>query len=285
MDNERIKVIKKARGRPRVSTEVMSLIREEVQRHPEKLRKELASDLESKIRLKGMVPPTPQTLFKLISKSRNAKSSPEDYPWHLDAFEKCSVPADALPVILDIQRQIDKNLSIRQVKWLTRIYLVLKRRQFLKTNEYFYCLYCYLWATIYSDRENISEISKSFGTQVPFNTSDLDAGLSDDNPLSLPLKPFVWDLVSTGIFWLAGAGQNVVSKEEKEHFGILLAQKLEETLIGRNLGGSDSGKPEAGALWLIYVSQIIEAGRRGYLVSLSKDEIEALLLQLREETP
>jgi len=276
---------KKARGRPPVSPVVWSLICNEVQSHPEELRKVLAYELEKKIRLKGEVPPTNQTLIKMISKARNSESSPEDYPWHLDAFDKCPVPADALPVILEIQQHIDKNLSIRLVKWLTRLYVVLREKQFLKGNELSYCLYCYLWASMYANREKISEISKSFGTPISFDSSDLDAGLLDDNLFSLPAKPLVSDLLSEAVVWLIGAEENVVSKEQKEHFAILLAQRFEEALIGHSLVGSESGKPGAAEAWLLYVFCIFDALKSGYFEGLSKEEAETLLLKIRKTLP
>jgi hypothetical protein len=287
MPTERIKGTKQKRGRPPISPVVWSLIRDEVQRHPEKLRKELADELENEITLKGQVPPTRQTLIKLISKARNRNvgSSPEDDLWHLDAFDECAIPADALPVILEIQKHIDKNLSIRLVKWLTRLYMVLKGRQFLKGNELFYCLYCYLWASEYADREKVSEISRSLGTPISFDSSDLDVGLLDDNPLSPPLKPYVLDLLDTGVLWLAGADESVVGKVEKEHFGMSLAEKIEEALIGHNLGGSESGGALAGVIWLVYVSLIIRALKRGYFFGLSNEETEAQLERLRQGVP
>lgn len=281
----RIKRIKKARGRPPVSPVVWSLICDEVQSHPGELRKVLAYELENKIKLKGEVPPTQQTLIKLISKARNSESSPEDYPWHIDAFDKCPVPADALPVILEIQKHIDRNLSIRVVKWLARIYVVLKGKQFLEGNKLFYCLYCYLWASMYANRERVSEISKSFGTPISFDSSDLDVGLLDDNPLSLLAKPLVLDLLSEAVVWLIGAEENVVSKEQKEHFGILLAQRFEEALIGHSLVGFESGKPGAAEAWLLYVFCIYNALKSGYFEGLSKEEAETLLLQIRKTLP
>lgn len=268
-----------------MSPVVWNLICYEVQSRPEELRKVLAFELEKKIRLQGEVPPTSQTLIKMISKARNSESSPEDYPWHLDAFDKYPVPADALPLILEIQKHINKNLSIRLVKWLTRLYVALKGNQFLRGNELLYHLYCYLWASMYADREKISEISKSFGTPISFDSSDLDAGLLDGDPFSAPLKPFVLDYLSTFLVWLAGAEENVVSKKEKEHTGVLLAQRMEEALIGHNFGELEQGTPHAGVAWLFYVDHIIQAVRQGYLVDFSKDEIETFLLQLRKKLP
>ncbi len=282
---KRIKVIKQKRGRPRVSTVVWSLICDEVWHHPEETRKALAAEIERKLKLKGEASPTQQTLLKMITKARYSESSPEDYLWHLDAFDKYPVPADVLPIILEIQKHIDKNLSIRLVKWLTRLYVVLRERKFLKGNESLYCFYCYLWASMYADHEKISEVSKSFGTPISFDSTDLDAGLLDDNPFSLPTKPFVLDLLSTGVSWSIGADEDVLSEEQKEHWGMLLAQKIEEALIGHNLGGSESGKPGAGKAWLFYLSNIINAFRLRYFEGLSKEEVENFLLQIRKALP
>jgi hypothetical protein len=248
-------------------------------------REYLATKLQERISAQGEMAPSEDTLKKMISKAHNSGSSTEDYIWHLDSFAECPVPADALPLILEIQKDIDKNLSIRLVKWLTRIYLTLKGRQFLKENELFYRFYCYLWASIYADREKISEISISLDTPISFNTSDLDAGLLDDNPLSTPIKPFVLDLLTTGVVWLAGADEKVVSKEQKEHFGVLVTQKIEEALIGHTLGGSESGKPLADKIWLQYLGFILYALKAGYFFNLSKEETETLLLRIREALP
>jgi hypothetical protein len=91
------------------------------------------------------------------------KPSKEDFPWHLATLKDVPITADFIPVIFDIQKLFDKNITIRVVKWLTYLHGVIRRNEIL-----------YFVALTYAQSEQISEIAG-----VPFNSFEFDAGLLD----------------------------------------------------------------------------------------------------------
>ncbi len=79
--------------------------------------------------LEGKEPiPSRETLIKMISAARNSADL-EDRPWTVSSLVDYEISPEALPVVMKAWAralELDKHLSIRQVKWIARLYNVLK---------------------------------------------------------------------------------------------------------------------------------------------------------------
>ena len=71
--------------------------------------------------------PARDTLVKMISKARN--DDPEDWPWRVATLADSDIAPEALPAVMRSWAwalEHDTPLTIRQVKWMARLYYVLK---------------------------------------------------------------------------------------------------------------------------------------------------------------
>lgn len=67
---------------------------------------------------------------KVIAPLRKLPPDPEESPWSLYTLSKYVIPADALPVVLEaygltIKWKLEEPLTIREAKWVARLYRVL----------------------------------------------------------------------------------------------------------------------------------------------------------------
>lgn len=297
MQNEGIKG-KKSRGRPSLSPTVKRVITQYALEKQDTPRKALSVELKKLIVEMGEVPPVLEYIERLISEARNHASSFEDSPWQLGVLHDhkyeidYSIPADALQIILEIQKNIYKNITVRQVKWLTRIYKVLKVQpipQFVRNNQnnYWYYFNCYIWASMYADRERVADIS---GTSC--DTSDLDSGLLED-VFSIPLRPINLDSATIYLDYndkllqlFMGASSTQLDEKQKEELGKESAQGWERALTGHSLRDfSEHESPGVGLAWLLYASFLISAIKMGIFYRRSQDESEVIILKLREKLP
>jgi len=110
---------------PKISPEVKNLIMEQALGSSKK-RTDLAVDLETMIETRGLRSPTIETMEKLISKIRNDRDS-QDRPWSVAALSDYEIPPDALLIVMKAwAKELDKDsyLTIREVKWIARLYAV-----------------------------------------------------------------------------------------------------------------------------------------------------------------
>lgn len=149
----------------------------------EKNREELAEELLEKIKSKypKEIPPVTDTIVKLISKYRNRRRASLDRPWNLGELDNLaqlntfSIDAEAIDYILEVQNYSASGgpplqVSIRQAKWISRLYRIIKKNIKL------------LWfvSFLYTNYEVICEMA-----DIPFNTRKLDAALRDPKLFSL----------------------------------------------------------------------------------------------------
>lgn len=196
-----------------------------------------------------------------------------DAPWHMSNLrnDKYYVPADAIPIILEIQKKIDKNITVRTVNWLTRLYKV------LKTDE---CLY--FWSLMYAEREKVYELAGI----LRFESSEMDAKLLDGNFFSMPIINLFFNMFYQ---WLI-RNENLLSKEQKERIGEMLIRQIEEAFNTLAASGWEKGEEwQKGVppdIWLFYASSIIKrAGESGYFGEHCLDEIKAFLVKLGDKFP
>lgn len=262
-------------------------------------REKLADKLIGEITDKAGKHPQVETLKKMISAARNHESSFEESPWQLGVLHdhpgdiEYSIPPEALQIILEIQKNIYKNITVREVKWLTRIYKVLKGQpvpQFARNNEWWYYFNCYIWSSMYADREQVAGIS---GTSC--DTSSLDSGLLEDassiiskpvNQLNEDYANIFMDYIGKVLQFLMGANSTFVDAKQKEELGKKLAQTFEIALTGHSLRDfSEHESPGAGLAWLLYASFLVSAIRMGVFYRCSQDKSEVIILKLREKLP
>lgn len=122
----------KKRGRPGIKPQVKQLIFDRATKNKGTPRLALAVELKKLIEEMGELPPTEETMIRLISQARNREPNPLDSPWSLISVEKYPnlFPAESLPYILRAWVHVRENLeitfTIRQAKWVARLYTVIK---------------------------------------------------------------------------------------------------------------------------------------------------------------
>ncbi|MGD0780761.1 MAG: hypothetical protein ABR954_08330 [Dehalococcoidales bacterium] len=123
----------------RIKPLIRQLIASQAIRYPYKPRIVLASDLKYSIERIGEIPPSEETLIKMISNARNQETSPLDNPWHLGTLfqdekglpsdtleQKYTLSSEAIPYILKalwwgLEYFEDLEFTIRQAKWAARL--------------------------------------------------------------------------------------------------------------------------------------------------------------------
>jgi hypothetical protein len=113
----------------RISPSVRSIIYKAALDEKEKDRRLLAVEIQEKLsKLDIRAIPVEETLQKMISWARNNSNDPEDSPWSVSALADYDIPAVALPVVMNAWAKAlveDKPITIRQVKWVARLYCIL----------------------------------------------------------------------------------------------------------------------------------------------------------------
>ncbi len=139
---------------PKISPEVKELIMNEALKSTKK-RTELAVELGETIEAKGWHSPTVETMEKLISKIRNDRDS-QDRPWSVAALADYEIPPEALPVVMNAWSKAlgqETPLTIRQVKWIARLYYFLRNKSTDSLIEQ---------ALEYARRERILRLTKAY---------------------------------------------------------------------------------------------------------------------------
>lgn len=182
---------------PRIKPMIKKLIAGEAIEYSNKPRLALAVELKDKINRMGEIPPSEETLIKMISAARNKEPRSFDTPWHLGL--KDSITPDALEYILQAQDWLEglpqhegvpppqRILTIKQAQWISRLYGAVNR----KPAAYTAGEYLYRWADWYASYEWICEISS---TSDSFETSNFD------NKLRKGDLPYQFDSVTETIY-------------------------------------------------------------------------------------
>ena len=112
---------------PKIKDSVKWRIYQEAIKNRAEPRDAVAERIEQFLEDKEFVP-SRDTLVKMISSARN-RDDPEDRPWTVSALADYEIPPEALPVVMDAwtnELELDRHLTIRQAKWIARLYYALK---------------------------------------------------------------------------------------------------------------------------------------------------------------
>jgi len=147
------------RGRPGIKPHVRQLIYVKALENKTP-RLALAVELKNLIEEMGELPPSEETMMRLISEARNHPNSPLDEPWSMATVNNYPIPPDVLPIVLvlSVHMREFQTFTIRHAKWAARLCKITNKwpelaRMVLK----------------YSTSEIIHEIAKS-----SFDSTELD---------------------------------------------------------------------------------------------------------------
>jgi|TARA_Y100000310_G_scaffold36202_1_gene34103 hypothetical protein len=116
------------RGRPKIKPNVKRTIYAKALKEKKTPRLALAVELKHLIEEMGEIPPSEETMIKLISQARNSPASPIDTDWSLASLPEYPISADALPTVMSIyarrilQGDGNEYLTIREALWIARLY-------------------------------------------------------------------------------------------------------------------------------------------------------------------
>lgn len=162
----------------------LSMIQAELRQHIlESVRKEhptwdgklLNSEVDS--RLPGIS--SIQKYIKIIIQPKLDVPSELDPPWHLGTLEDYPLPVEAIPYILLVQDVMHEPVTIRQARWIARLYTIFGDYHRIKGKEKRQvAAELYNWSKGYATHEIICRLA---GT--PFDTSELDKALREGSTL------------------------------------------------------------------------------------------------------
>jgi hypothetical protein len=130
---------KNKKGRPPIKPSIECLIYEKATTYRNRPRKALAIELYKFIKEEmGEVPPTEETIIKMVSEARHIDHFPEDELWSLATLERYPIEPEALPAVLKVwvyheehyweevseEKEPGMQFSIRDAKWAARLYSV-----------------------------------------------------------------------------------------------------------------------------------------------------------------
>ncbi len=271
-------------------------------------REKLARLLKPTVKDSSGRHPQVETLKRLISNVRNKELPFEDHPWQLGVMYdlpielensiprgiKYSIPPEALQIVLTIQKNFDKSLTIREVKWLARIYSILKNQpvpHFIKIDERnsWYYLNCHIWASMYADLEKTAFISGN----NQLDTTYLDSALLEDvfSILSKPLdqineglaKLFM-DYMSKVQMVVSDPYNKILNLQGKIEFNKQFAQVFELGLTGHSFPDI-SYKDFSDGLWISYANVLRTLITAGFFYKRTQRESEEIINRLRNVLP
>jgi len=126
---------------PRIKDWIKFYVHGEALNNRAEPRDSVAQRIEDYLRDKESVP-SRDTLIKMISSARNS-GDPEDRPWTVSTLVDYDIPPETLPTVMAVWAkalELDITMSIRQVKWIARLYHVLKDKDidFLREFAFMY---------------------------------------------------------------------------------------------------------------------------------------------------
>jgi hypothetical protein len=126
------------RKRAKITAEGRAIIMTRALVYPRMPRAALAGQLEDELAKKGQDVPEREVLERMISRYRNhATDNPQEQPWNLATLDQYPIPPEALPSVIrvwvDLWNMSDSHLlTIREAKWVSRIYAVFKDKHISK---------------------------------------------------------------------------------------------------------------------------------------------------------
>jgi hypothetical protein len=184
----------KRRRSPKLKPVVKQLIAFQSVRYTNKPRLALAADLTDSIERMGEIPPSEETLMRMISEARSKEIKPDDVPWHLGIMRKpeYGISSEAIPYIFLVKDwcvRTDKEtpVTVRQAFWVSQHCHVYPPPKKLKDKDI-----QALWQTswVYAQYEIVCELSGS-----EFDTTQLDVS-----------------------FWHGGAAQPLINALHRDIF-------------------------------------------------------------------
>ena len=122
--------MKGKRGRPAIKPSVRKTIFEKAINRKQLPRLALAVELKNLIEEMGEVPPSEETMVKLISQARNRPvDSPLDNSWSLGCLTQYDIPSEALPIVMNIYNKClveDDEFTIREALWVGRLHKIIE---------------------------------------------------------------------------------------------------------------------------------------------------------------
>lgn len=165
------------RGRPGIKPYIKQLIYAKALENKGITRLALAVELRNLIVEMGEIPPTEETMIKLISEGRNLPYTAEDKPWSVAASVRYGLSPEASKDLFDIWRAslaLDRPISIRQAKWI--VYIRNLYHQDISTgNVYSDKVNRNLWLIRQSWLYSILERASQIMGEQNFDTTDPDA--------------------------------------------------------------------------------------------------------------
>jgi hypothetical protein len=153
-----------------VTAEVENRIVNLYRAHPKWKAPRVRDEVESELREKAVKEhksiaegfPSLSTVQKILAIERKP-GSVEDGPWNISTLVKYPIPAAAVPVVLDVSMQSEPPLTIREAKWIGRLYVLIAAIVAQQGGEAAIA-FIRLVAGVYASSEKISEVT---GRQSP----------------------------------------------------------------------------------------------------------------------
>lgn len=234
------------RGRKAIKPSIKNLIFAKALKDKGMPRLALAIELRNLIEEMGEIPPTEETIMRLISKARNHPASPLDEPWSIGTLAEYDITPEAFPKIVEIQnlrRNVEKPLTIREAKWVGRLYTLSSNLTELDA-----------LSTYYSMREISSEISG-----IPCDTLSVDNFVLE--------APIAAALILLSTVYPISPGEDMVKDVYKM-----------EDMLDLQLERPDF----TGTAFTTYGSLLASYIEKGIYKNLSKEELKQDVLKIRE---
>jgi len=156
----------------------------------EQLAQEILAEIEE--RYPNEIPPSEETIMKMISNARNHQPSALDRPWHLGVLNNLQglgildISAEAVKRIQEIQSALLSDnrppLTIRQAKWISKFHRLIPDNTI------------YNYAHLYASYELVCSVSNT-----PFDTTQIDTLINDWDKYSSFLRHFYRNLPDTTV--------------------------------------------------------------------------------------
>jgi len=118
--------MKGKRGRPAIERHIKELIYAKAVQDKNTPRLALAVELKNLIEEMFEVPPSEETMMKLISEARNHPVSELDMLWSVGCLAQYDIPPEALPKVMSIYEKRlgarKPRFTIREVLWIARLH-------------------------------------------------------------------------------------------------------------------------------------------------------------------
>lgn len=154
------------KGRPPIDPYIKAVIRRVACVDRQAPRKDVASKVREELSAMGVPAPTPLTLMNEISRARKFQTEPIDEPWSVGSIVQHPIPAEVLPVVLEVQLRFP-CLSIREAMWVARLSTLVDKLSKDPQSEKRDSLF--VWAVIYAAEEQVCNVAN-----LPFDTRILD---------------------------------------------------------------------------------------------------------------